>query len=138
MFKKILKNIKKNVYIVSRMLYDYSRTQKIGVEMKREIAKVRIKNKNFRVVTTVHAIERMNQRNIDEYVIAGNVIALGEHLINLANKDEEAIVIDEITNTAVVIGAHKNGMIFIITVINKSNVFVKNKTKIFRLKKKEV
>jgi hypothetical protein len=120
------------------MLYDYSRTQKIGVEMKREIAKVRIKNKNFRVVTTVHAIERMNQRNIDEYVIAGNVIALGEHLINLANKDEEAIVIDEITNTAVVIGAHKNGMIFIITVINKSNVFVKNKTKIFRLKKKEV
>jgi hypothetical protein len=138
MFKKILKNIKKNVYIVSRMLYDYSRTQKIGVEMKREIAKVRIKNKNFQVVTTQHAIERMNQRNIDEYVIAGNIIALGEHLIKLANHNEEAIVIDEITNTATVIGAHSNGMIFVITVINKSNVFVKNKTKIFRLKKKEV
>ena len=97
------------------------------------IAQLKIEKKEYSVRATVHALERMKERNIDEFVVSGNVLALGKaKLQELQKSQEEAIIIDKNTNSAVVIGFKKN-TIKVITVINKSNVFVKDNTRVEKL-----
>ncbi len=97
------------------------------------LAKLEINKKHYSVRATAHALERMEQRKIDEFVVSGNVLALGkEKLQELQEQQEEAIIIDKNTNSAIVIGFVKN-TIKVITVINKSNVWVKDNTRIENL-----
>lgn len=99
----------------------------------RELAVIKIDGQYFDVVASHHAMERMAQRNVDKYVIAGNVLALGpERISELQRNNDEAIIIDEVNNVSVVVGFGKNN-ITIITVIAKSNVFVKNNTQIYNV-----
>ena len=97
------------------------------------LAQIKIDGKSYSIRATVHALERMDQRSIDEYVVTGNVLALGnQRLVELQEMQEDAIIIDENTNTSVVITFKKN-TIKVVTVINKANVFVKKNTTIEKI-----
>jgi len=90
-------------------------------------------NKEYSIATSHHASKRMRERNIDMYAVAGSIIALGpERIDELQKNNDEAIIIDKQNNQSVVIGfARKH--ITIITVIAKSNVFVKDNTRIYNI-----
>lgn len=97
------------------------------------IAELKINGAQYSIRATAHAVERMAEREVDQYVVAANVMALGkQRLLELQEAQAEAIVIDEDKNIAVVIGFKKN-RIQVITVINKANVFVKKDTVIERI-----
>jgi hypothetical protein len=96
------------------------------------ITQIKVQNYKFSLRITAHAQQRVDERNIDEYVLAGEVLALGKNLIKLYKTQDEAIIIDKIKNISVVVGFKKN-TIKIITVIDKSNVFVKSNTEIFKI-----
>lgn len=99
----------------------------------KSLGQIKIEKQDYSVRATVHSLERMAQRNIDEYVVVGNVLALGkERLLKLQEAQEEAIIIDELTNTSIVIAFKKN-TIKVVTVIDKSNVFVKSNTRVVNL-----
>jgi len=103
------------------------------MEKDKLLAKLEINGQHYSVRATVHALQRMAERNIDEFVVSGNVLALGKvKLQELQRDQEEAIIIDQQSNSAVVIGFVKN-TVKVITVINKSNVFVKENTRIEKL-----
>lgn len=101
--------------------------------MKSTLAIVEINNLNFMIHASTHALKRMTQRNINKYAISGSIIALGKDaLLSIQESKDQAILIDERRNISIVF-AVKNYRIDIITVINKSNVFVKKNTKIVKL-----
>lgn len=101
--------------------------------MTNQIASIKINNKSYNVVASRHAEERMIQRNVDKFVVAGAVLALGPARIAEMQKNrDEAIIIDKNNNTSVVVGFNPH-VITIITVINKSNVFVKENTQIYNI-----
>jgi hypothetical protein len=97
------------------------------------LAQIKIEGRRYGLRATAHAIQRMAERGVDAYVVTGNVLALGaERLLDLQRAQEEAIVIDTVTNTAIVIGFKAN-TIMVITVLNKANVYIKDNTRIERL-----
>ena len=101
--------------------------------MKSTLAIVEINNVNFMIHASNHALKRMAQRNINKYAISGSIIALGKHaLVSIQESKDQAILIDEHRGISIVF-AVRNYRISIITVINKSNVFVKKNTKIVKL-----
>lgn len=87
----------------------------------------------YSVKTTYHARIRIEERNVNIDTIIQNINALGkETVLRLRENNDEAIIIDKESNTSVVLGFnHKT--ITIITVIGKSNVFVKSGTEIVNL-----
>lgn len=98
-----------------------------------KIAVIEIDERYINITASGHALDRMEQYEIDKYVVSGNVLALGpERIAELQQQREEAIIIDEVANISVVIGFSMK-TVTIITVINKSNVFVKNNTKICKI-----
>ncbi len=102
----------------------------------RSLATLNINGQTYSIRATAHALQRMEQRQIDEYVVSGNILALGKtRLQELQTQEEEAIIIDEKTETSVVIG-FKGNCITVITAINKANVFVKTGTTIEKLSSK--
>ncbi len=97
------------------------------------IATINIGSDTYSIRTSIHAQERMQERNISAYVIAGNILALGkDRLLQLQKSADDFVIIDEVTKTSIVAG-FKNNRIFIITVIDKSNVFVKSNTQVVNL-----
>lgn len=97
------------------------------------IATINIEGNTYSIRISNHAQKRMEQRNISSYVIAGNILSLGkERLIKLQKMGEDFIIIDDITKTSIVAG-FKGNRIFIITVINKCNVFIKSETQVINL-----
>ena len=97
------------------------------------IAQLKINDISYSIRATAHAMQRMDEREINEYVISGNIMALGKDKITeLQSNNDEAIIIDELKNVAIVIG-FKGNRIYVITVINKSNVYVKDNTVIERI-----
>lgn len=97
------------------------------------IATIEINGNTYSIRISNHAQKRMEQRNISSYVIAGNILSLGkERLIKLQKMGEDFIIIDDITKTSIVAG-FKGNRIFIITVINKCNVFIKSETQVINL-----
>jgi hypothetical protein len=97
------------------------------------LAQIKINNRDYSIRATDHCLQRMAERKIDEYVVSGNVLALGEtKLLKLQEAQEEAIIIDKKTNTSIVVAFIRN-TVKIITVIDKANVFVKDGTRIERI-----
>lgn len=92
-----------------------------------------INGRDIDIIASGHAVGRMIERDVNEYVVAGNVIALGpERIQQLQATRDEAIIIDEDKNVSVVVGFSQR-RITIITVIDKANVFVKKGTEICKL-----
>lgn len=101
--------------------------------MSKSLAQLSISGETYSIRASDHALQRMAERGVDEYVVAGTVVSLGKaRLQELQDEDAEAIIIDEAKDVAVVIGFRGN-RVMVITVINKSNVFVKSDTTIERL-----
>lgn len=99
----------------------------------RKLAIIQIDDKIHEIIASHHAMKRMEKRNVNKYVVAGNVLALGpERIKELQDNEDEAIIIDEANNVSVVVGFSENN-ITIITVIDKSNVFVKSNTQIYNI-----
>lgn len=101
--------------------------------MKNTVAVVELDKTGFIIRASAHALERMAQRHVNKSAIAQSITALGkDRLVHLQETGEDAIVIDNDKHISIVF-AVKNYQIHIITVINKSNVFVKNHTEIIKL-----
>ena len=99
----------------------------------RSLAQIQIEGQSWSVRASGHAIDRMAQRGVDAFAVTGTVIALGpERLQELKEQEAESIIIDQVRDIAVVIG-FKGNRIMVVTVIDKSNVFVKSNTTIERI-----
>lgn len=99
---------------------------------------ISVQDEQYTVYTymSYHALKRYKQRQIDcnMYVLASNIMALGTSILNY-DKDE-LIIIDKISGFSLVVGINvKCSRIYadIITVIDKSKVFVKSHTKIVNI-----
>ena len=105
-----------------------------GMKQKKKcIATINIEGNTYSIRVSTHAQKRMQERNISSYVIAGNILSLGKNrLLQLQKSGEDFIIIDDITNTSIVAG-FKNNRMFIITVIDKCNIFVKSETQVVNL-----
>ncbi len=97
------------------------------------IATINIGRHTYSIRISDHANIRMQERNISSYVVAGNILALGkDQLVELQKTSEDFVIIDTVRNTSIVAG-FKGNKIIIITVIDKSNIFVKDATQIVNL-----
>ena len=94
-------------------------------------------NKEYKINVgySKHAYSRKNERcnSINDYVVASNIMALGTGILSRTGKD--VAVIDNVNNFTVIFAvewSRKRDVVDceIITIINKSNVFVKSKTDI--------
>jgi len=104
----------------------------------KQIAKLKIEKQCYSIRATAHAIIRMRQRNIDEYVVSGTVISLGEkRLLAYQNNGRDVAIIDKIKRVAV-IATFKKNTIKIITVIDKEDIYVKDGTTIENISFREV
>ena len=99
------------------------------------IATTKVNGQTYSVRASGHAVERMEQRGVDKTIVAGNILSLGEKRIaEMQKNNDEAIIIDKQNGVSVVIGFRPNvNQIRILTVIPKSNVFVKSNTKVITL-----
>ena len=99
----------------------------------KSIAQIKIGETVYSIRATEHSLQRMAQRNISEYTVTGTVIALGPQVLKeLGESNEEAIIIDSNSGCSVVAAVHGQ-RVFIITVIDKTNVFVKTATRVERI-----
>jgi len=87
-----------------------------------------INNHKFNVETTTHALKRMEQRMVDKYVVAGIILCLGERLLEYNNSGEEIAIIDQNNNVTVIIQVRHYKAV-IITVINRTGVYIREGTK---------
>lgn len=77
----------------------------------------------YTVRASSHARQRMIDRNIEELVVVGNILALGEERLNeLYKLQEEAVIIDEDKGVAIVVKFRLN-MLTIITVIDTKYIY---------------
>lgn len=83
-----------------------------------------------------HALERYRERNVNcnMYVLASNIMALGTSI--LSYDKQELCIIDKVSGFTLIVAIKVKGLkVFadIITVIDKSNVFVKSHTTIVKI-----
>ena len=101
--------------------------------MSKSIATMTIEGKPYSVRATYHALDRMKKRKVDEYVVSGTILALGKNrLLDLQENDEDAIIIDNDKGISIVISFYNN-TIKVVTVIDKSRVWVKSNTTIVNI-----
>ncbi|MFW5962666.1 MAG: hypothetical protein ACOCQR_03520 [bacterium] len=102
--------------------------------MKSEVLTViQIDGDRYSIRATQHAKKRMAEREVDENVVAGEVIALGrERIVELQERDTDIAIVDERRDLAVIIAFNHNRIV-IVTVIDKSEIWVKDGTFIEKL-----
>ena len=96
--------------------------------------------KDFEIRTTDHTYHHLERKyNMD--IVCGNIVALGkERLYRYADQGDDVAIIDEDHDITVIItfeGITGVNQIRIRTVIAKSDVWVKNGTRVFNLKNYE-
>ena len=101
------------------------------------LANLKLENgRNVSFRASEHGWQRMMERNIDTETVVGSILTLGSKIITeLQASNEEAIVIDETNNIAIVVNFQKNSpnTIRVVTVIAKANVYVRQGTRIERI-----
>ncbi|MGM0409121.1 MAG: DUF4258 domain-containing protein [Bacillota bacterium] len=99
----------------------------------KSLTTLKINKEMYSIRATKHSLERMAQRNIDEYLVASDLLSLGKDKIQeLQNEEEDVALIDEDNEVSIIFGFSKN-TIKVITVIDKSDIYVKSNTKVERL-----
>lgn len=100
----------------------------------RKLMNFSFNGRNFEIRTTSHITYEHLERKYDMNVVCGNIIALGkERLYRYADQGNDVAIIDEDHDITVIITFEGN-QIRIRTVIDKSNVWVKSGTRIFKLR----
>ena len=103
----------------------------------KQIAQLIINKQSYSIRSTEHSELRMKQRNVDVYVVSSTILALGkERLLKYKESKKDIAIIDKENGIAVIAGFHKN-TIYIITVIDKDDIWVKNDTSIVNIFKGE-
>ena len=101
----------------------------------RQIAQIKIAEREYQVRATAHAIERMEERGIDEEIVAADILALGKEKIKqMREVNDVAALIDEDNDVTLIVEFAENAL-KVVTVIDKTNVWVKKGTKVERLYK---
>lgn len=96
--------------------------------MSKSLTTFQIDKETYSVRTTSHSELRINQRNIDSYIIISNILSLGkERIKEYQNQDKDIMVIDESNNISFCFTFKKN-TVKIITVLDKSDIWVKKNT----------
>ncbi len=99
----------------------------------RSVNQFTIKGKTYSIRLTKHAEKRLKQRNIDLYQAVGAILVLGEKRITAyAGSDRDVMILDNTNNFAVVINM-KYRTIVIVTVIDKTDCWVKKGTEVINL-----
>jgi len=89
---------------------------------------------DYSIRASGHAIERMKQRDITAFQVASAVFGLTlETLDELKDSGKDLAIIVEDENYSVVICRYRN-TIKVITVIDKSDIWVKEGTEVFKYK----
>lgn len=100
----------------------------------KDILRFGFDDESYVITASIHARERMMERDVEEGVVSSSIVALGsERLEKLCKTNDEAIVIDSDEGVSVVAGFLSNNKIFIKTVIDKKNVWNKRGTRIERI-----
>ena len=89
-----------------------------------------IKNVSYVIKLSQHSIQRIKERNINNNIIINNILSLD--IINIKDCNNHIIIIDRKNNISIVASINKY-TITIITVINKSEIFIKEGTEIINL-----
>lgn len=98
----------------------------------KRLASVRIEGKDYSIRATAHSMDRMRTRRVDEITVVGNILAIGKDNIKSLLHDDDYMLIDTQNNVSIVFTREKNTLL-VVTVIDKSNVFVKQGTKVIKL-----
>lgn len=87
-----------------------------------------INGNNFSIRLSSHAEMRLKQRNIDLFQTVGNILSLGEkRIMEYSHSDRDIMVMDKRNNFSMVFYID-NCTIYIITVIDKVDCYVKEGT----------
>ena len=92
------------------------------------LAEMQIRNRDFRIETTTHAYERMNERNIDKKIVTAVIKDLNLKVLFYNNTGEEIAIIDQEHDIAVIIEVRLNKVV-VITVIDRANIHIKDGTR---------
>jgi hypothetical protein len=105
-----------------------------GTKMKtKSLTTFTIDKQTYSVRTTEHSEKRLVKREIDEYTVVSNILSLGKEKIKYyQEQDKDVMVIDEIKDFSICFTINKNTII-IITVIDKSDIWVKKNTLVERI-----
>jgi len=106
-----------------------------------------IKGYRVKVYISNHGEKRLRKRiknneqfkgNVDEYVVASNILALGKRVIPHCKNNDDVAIIDEDNNISVIAEfvelSDNEGRVNIITILDKTNIYVKDTTTIEKLK----
>ena len=97
------------------------------------IATFTVKKETHSVRATAHALQRMEEREVSPETVLSGILALQMDRVNEYKESEEDVaIIDKRNNCTIIISFQKN-TIQIVTVINNSDVWVKDGTQIERL-----
>lgn len=97
------------------------------------VATFTIKNKTYSVRLTKHAELRLKERNIDLYQTIGNILSLGEkRIINYSGSNRDILIQDKENGFSIVCTIELR-TIYIITVIDNCDCWVKSGTSIINL-----
>jgi len=91
------------------------------------LGKITIKNNNFRIESTTHALERMEERGIDRQVVLDVIQELDYKVLIYNDSGEEIAIIDQEHDIAVIIEVRLNKVV-VITVIDRANIHIKDGT----------
>ncbi len=91
------------------------------------LGKITITNNNFRIESTTHALERMEERGIDRQVVLDVIQELDYKVLIYNDSGEEIAIIDQEHDIAVIIEVRLNKVV-VITVIDRANIHIKDGT----------
>ena len=88
---------------------------------------------NYAIRLSDHAKLRLSQRNIDEYQVMSAITALGKDRLEHYSDGTRDIMIQDRTNGFSVVIAIEKCTIYVITVIDNSDCFVKSGTTVIKI-----
>ncbi|MFP4016966.1 MAG: DUF4258 domain-containing protein [Halanaerobiales bacterium] len=91
------------------------------------IEKLALTDRYFPIESTTHALERMQERGIDQQVVIEVIQGLNYKIMSYNNSGEEVAIIDQENDIAVIIEVRFNKVV-VITVIDRANIHIKDGT----------
>ena len=94
----------------------------------RALTTLTIDGQTYSIRTTRHSEKRLVKRDIDEYMVASNILSLGKEKIKYYQGTEKDVMVIDETNGFSICFAFNGNKIVIITVIDKDDIWVKKNT----------
>lgn len=86
-----------------------------------------IEGRLFNVIGSSHALERLEDRNIDKYMIMSAIVGLGNKLVEYNNNNKHIIISNEGKNCSTVFTI-ENYTVVLVTVLDKGQMFTSRNT----------